>query len=469
MKVNKNIITNVLNNLGFFYGFYYLERNYDLFLNKHLFIRYWYYNKENVLSYFNIQEKEVFSLKRSAIQLLYENAVTKKLIRIFEQNKPEHIQITISASEDIIFREGDWIIELKECDERYYISYNMEDKKLYTRDSNNNDLFQMDFHVDIHKSYVTNEFSIEFNEFLKDSKINKIKYLSIGDTISDHGKWIIQKKNDNKPLYFVKCENSKFNVFDAQKWDICFSFSSFDKEMNLLSILPKFLAGGYDQDKKKYHDLWISFLETINILTIEGMYQIWKNVTENVYFPDHSQIKFLKLKFQDDDLFRRYSDIVLIPHLRCRGQGVDKAFLKWGLNLLITKMISHCSKRFFSFKVEYNRQCQTPLIKESTLIVGQSKIGDFCIGQTFTDTWRYLRIRIFTDSLEVYKLFALYSKERIFLNDVMKFWLHSSILEHQLVITYKASRTNIGFKIGGINERLGQVGHTSFLIAPNNK
>ncbi|KPA13243.1 hypothetical protein MHK_006549 [Candidatus Magnetomorum sp. HK-1] len=414
---DKHIIADALNYYGLFHGLYYLELSYGLVLNKNLFLRYWYYNKEHVLSYFNV-------------------------------------------------------------DNRYLFTINLSELK---------DLENMD---ELQRNPVSKSFCKIFNTYL--DSFNCVS-LDEFDTIKkNNDTWLINRadKNDeDDPLYFIRIIDREPKVYDAQKWEVCFTFTSFDKDYNLLSILPPNLIGAYDIRKKEYHNQFINFLEFLNVHIIEKMYQLWKDISQlafisnmNYGFQDYSKI------FTDQDYLSQYSDIVLGTPLRCGGWGVDKSFFKWALQLLVQRMLSHLDDGDFSITIQYNVPRHSMITDESALILNQSTLGYFAIGPTCEDTWSHIRIILLTSSVDVYLFFALFSKERKFLSEVLKFWLPAYV-EPELVITNKKLdfklgdeneklgqilytsqfdctsifNAKIGFKLNAENERLGQIGHTSFL------
>jgi len=414
---DKHIIADTLNYYGLLNGLYYLEQNYALVLNENLFLKYWYYNKEHVLSYFNVDNRYLFTID---------------------------------------------LIDLKDLE-------------------NKNEL---------QSSHVSKSFCNIFNNYLHPFNCVSLDKSDIITKKNDT--WSIsraEKNNKEDQLYFIRIIDGEPKVYDAQKWEVCFTFTSFDKDYNLLSILPPNLIGAYDKRKKECHDQFINFLEFLNVHIIEKMYQLWKEISQLAFISNmNSGAKDYSAMFTDQDYLAQYSDIVLVTPLRCGGWGVDKSFFKWALQLLVQRMLSHLDDADFSITIQYNVPRHSMITDESALILNQSKIGSFFIGPTCEDTWSHICICLMTCSLEVYLFFALFSKERKFLSEVIKFWLPAYV-EHELVITnkkldFKIGTENeklgqigytiqfdctnifnekIGFKLSAENERLGQIGHTSFL------
>ena len=275
-------------------------------------------------------------------------------------------------------------------------------------------------------------------------------------------------------LYLVVCKGTELQLYDAQKWVIRFSGSSWEKEFNLLSLLPLEITGESkeceQEGNRQFHQTQIEFLELLNNYAILKIYRLWKKVSQLTasipadFFRQNPLLNKYEYRGKDADYLTICKDLIFgIPMLSV-GRGLDQAGLEWGVHALLERLIFPLANRVFACRIEYNIPRYTAVEPTSSVTLGQARLGANCLGSMALDTWYALRIEVTTASPEVYVLFYPGGKADQFLREVLATWLTPQRLEAEVVFEYTGAVAKFPFVLGN---RFAVLGYTTFACRPD--
>lgn len=266
---------------------------------------------------------------------------------------------------------------------------------------------------------------------------------------------------------------NQLSVYDARQWVIHYSFSSWEGDLNLISLLPRELLGEYDMDSDRafqHQRLLVEFTQLINNYGLAKMYAMWKRMACMIspmpmqFFADNPLLRDYLYGGRDAEYFDTCKDIVLGVPVRFAGRGIDRAMLEWGARTLVERLVSPLSDRRFSIAIEYNVARMSPVSRSSSLVLGQSSLGWGCLGSQCPDPWRALCVVITTSSWEVHTLLAPDGRAAKFVREVLDTWLSPQGIESDMRMQYRGPVGKFCFVLGG-GERPGfaTLGHATFL------
>lgn len=285
-------------------------------------------------------------------------------------------------------------------------------------------------------------------------------------------KWTMRDEEGNAFCLICK-KGRECSFYDTQKWVIYLSFSSWEKEFNLLSLLPVEITGESaeceTEENRQSHQTQIDFLELLNNYAILKIYQLWRKVSQLTsplpqdFFNTNALFRQYRYQGRHTDYFKVCQDLVLGIPVLCAGRGLDKACLEWGVHAILERMIYPLRNRMFSCTITYNIFRETPLDMASAFTLGNTILGANSLGAKAPDPWHSLRIEVSTPSPEVYVLFHPGSKASEFLQEILSQWLRAQRVEAELKFTYTGPVEKFPFILG---QPFTILGHTTFACSP---